>query len=174
MNFDFDYLKLATLPDSSAIWTLEFDHGKKANEVGSAVLAELEKLSAMLEGPDGPVGLISFSRRVSSRGTPIFISAQMLPSESIGMTAKVRAHVRYQRGVLSRLRRAPVFHVCLVDGVALGWGTEFLITADYKIASSRASFGLPEQDSVFYRRWRHLRITGINRGSPYAKTRNDG
>ena len=143
MNFDFDYLKLATLPDSSAIWTLEFDHGK-ANEVGTAVLAELEKLSAMLEGPDGPVGLISFSRRVSSRGTPIFISGANVTERVDWDDSKVRAHVRYQRGVLSRLRRAPVFHVCLVDGVALGWGTEFLITADYKIASSRASFGLPE------------------------------
>lgn len=143
MDFDFDYLKLDTLPGASAIWTLEFEHGK-ANEVGSAVLAELDKLSRMLEGSHGPVGLISFSRRVSARGTPIFISGANVTERADWDDTKVRDHVRYQRGVLSRLRRAPVFHVCLVDGVALGWGTEFLITADYKIASQRASFGLPE------------------------------
>ncbi|MGB0647656.1 MAG: hypothetical protein ACPGQS_10800, partial [Bradymonadia bacterium] len=95
MDFDFNYLKLATLPGTSSVWTLEFEHGK-ANEVGSAVLAELDKLSAMLEGPNGPVGLISFSRRVSSRGTPIFISGANVTERTDWDDNKVRAHVRYQ------------------------------------------------------------------------------
>ena len=46
--------------------------------------------------------------------------------------------------VLGRLRRAPVLHVMVVDGVALGWGTEFLLTADWRIACDGAVFGLPE------------------------------
>ena len=37
-----------------------------------------------------------------------------------------------------------MFHVCVVGGVALGWGTEFLLTSDYRIASDEAVFGLPE------------------------------
>ena len=32
----------------------------------------------------------------------------------------------------------------VVDGLALGWGTEFLITADYRIAGPQARFALPE------------------------------
>ena len=32
----------------------------------------------------------------------------------------------------------------VVDGLALGWGTEFMITADYRIATPNARFALPE------------------------------
>ena len=45
---------------------------------------------------------------------------------------------------MAALRKAPVFHIALVDGLALGWGTEFLITADYRIATPNARFSLPE------------------------------
>lgn len=122
---------------------LEFDHGK-ANEVGSAVLAELESLVTQLESPGGAVALITFSRRRSRKGTPIFVAGADV-SERVGWPdERVKAHVRWQRNVLSRLAAAPVFHVVVVDGVALGWGTEFLLTADYAIACPSAVFGLPE------------------------------
>ena len=143
MKHTFQHLKVSTHPELNRVWTLEFDHGK-ANEVGTAVLSEIEMLVAALSEPDGPLGLISFSRRLSKKGTPIFIAGANV-TERVGWTNdEVKSHVRYQRLVLSRLRSAPIFHVCLVSGVALGWGTEFLITADYKIALPSASFALPE------------------------------
>jgi enoyl-CoA hydratase/carnithine racemase len=46
--------------------------------------------------------------------------------------------------VLAGLRRLPIFHVTVVQGVALGWGTEFLLTADYRITTPAAKYGLPE------------------------------
>lgn len=143
MNTDFKHLKVATLPNTPSIWTLEFDHGK-ANEVGTDVLSELDTLADRLSSPDGPVALISYSKRVSAKGTPIFIAGANVTERGGWDDVQVKAHVRYQRSVLRRLRHAPVFHVCIVSGVALGWGTEFLITADYKIATDTASFGLPE------------------------------
>jgi len=57
---------------------------------------------------------------------------------------KVMQHVRWQRNVLAGLREAPVFHIGVVSGVALGWGTEFLLVCDYRIACDGAVFGLPE------------------------------
>lgn len=125
------------------VWTLELHHGK-ANEVGSAELDELERLAARLAAPDGPVALITFSRRRSARGTPIFISGANVTEREGWSDEQVRAHVRRQRRILSELRHAPVFHVCVVSGVALGWGTELLITADYKLCTPEATFGLPE------------------------------
>jgi enoyl-CoA hydratase/carnithine racemase len=121
---------------------LELDHGK-ANEMGSAQLAEFERLVELLES--GPaLALITFSRRKSGKGTPIFIAGANV-TERIGWEdARVRQHVRWQREVLARLRRAPVFHVAVVDGVALGWGTEYLLVADYRLAADSAVFGLPE------------------------------
>lgn len=122
---------------------LRLDHGK-ANEMGSAALRALEALVAHLESPGGPVALITYSTRVSARGTPIFVSGADV-TERVGWSEEdVKAHVRWQRAVLGALRRAPVFHVVVVSGVALGWGTEFLLTADWRIATAKAQFGLPE------------------------------
>lgn len=124
-------------------WVLYFHHGK-ANEVGSAVLKELEQLTIELEGSDAPCVLISLSMRRSKRGRDIFIAGANV-TERVGWSDDaVRTHVRHQRDLLTRLRRAPVFHLCLINGLALGWGMEYLITADYKIAASTAAFALPE------------------------------
>lgn len=123
--------------------TLEFAHGK-ANEIGSAVLKELEALSRMLREDPNVTTLVSFSRRTSSRGTPIFIAGADV-TERVGWSDdRVKEHVSWQRRVLAELRAAPVFHICVVDGVALGWGTEFMLVADYRVAGPGAVFGLPE------------------------------
>ena len=122
--------------------TVELDHGK-ANEMGRDQLADWETLSGWLE--EGTVSaLITFSRRVSSKGSPIFIAGANVTERAGWPLADVKAHVRRQREALVRLRSAPVFHVGVVHGIALGWGTEFLIACDYRIASSTAKFGLPE------------------------------
>lgn len=143
MNKSYEYLKVGFHPDSSRIWTLEFDHGK-ANEVGSAVLADIERLVSDIYAPNGPLALISYSKRLSKKGTPIFIAGANVTERADWTDEAVKSHVRHQRDILGRLRKAPVFHACLINGVALGWGTEFLITADYKLATPTASFALPE------------------------------
>lgn len=138
----FSLLKV-TVEDDGRRWAVELDHGK-ANEMGSAALAEFERLAALLESDRQAMVLTTFSRRVTARGTKIFVAGADV-AERVGWPVeKVKAHVRWQREVLGRLRRAPVFHVAVVDGVALGWGTEYLLTADWRIAGDGAQFGLPE------------------------------
>jgi enoyl-CoA hydratase/carnithine racemase len=125
------------------VWTLELDHGK-ANEMGSAELRDLERLAAAVRADPDAAALISFSRRRSSKGTPIFVSGANV-TERVGWDAeRVKAHVAWQRATLAAIRALPVFHVAVVNGVALGWGTEWLLTADYRIAADEAQFGLPE------------------------------
>lgn len=138
----YDHLNVHRELDGRLI-VLRFEHGK-ANEVGSAVLDELDQLAVELESDPRVVALLSYSERVSRRGTPIFIAGANV-TERVGWDDdRVKAHVRRQRTVLARVRHAPVFHVVVVNGVALGWGTEFLLAADYALASEAASFGLPE------------------------------
>ena len=124
-------------------WVLVFHHGK-ANEVGNAVLEEIEQLGKDLEAPTGPQSLISLSLRRSSKGTPIFIAGANVTERTGWDNERVKRHVRQQRAILQKLRQAPIFHICLISGLALGWGTEYLITADYKIATPEAAFALPE------------------------------
>jgi enoyl-CoA hydratase/carnithine racemase len=138
----FDHLKVAVSNDGRTL-SLEFEHGK-ANEMGSAQLREFERLTTILTGPNAPSTLVSYSRRRSSRGTPIFIAGANV-TERVGWSdERVKEHVRWQRRVLTALRKAPCFHICVVEGVALGWGTEYLLAADYRIACDQASFALPE------------------------------
>lgn len=134
-----DSLSLAVSGETA---TLSFNHGK-ANEMGSVELHDLERLCTFLES--GTVRtLISTSRRVSSKGTSIFISGANVTERAEWDSPRVMKHVRWQRAVLRRLRHAPVFHVAVIDGIALGWGTEFTLTCDYRIAGPNARFGLPE------------------------------
>jgi enoyl-CoA hydratase/carnithine racemase len=138
----FEHLRITTEHDGRT-WLLELHHGK-ANEIGTDPLRELERLTERLER-DGTVrSLITFSRRHTSKGTPIFVAGANV-TERVGWNdERVLGHVRWQRATLARLRAAPVFHAVVVGGIALGWGTEFLLTADHRIAADGAVFGLPE------------------------------
>lgn len=138
----FRFLKLS-LEAEGRVALLEIDHGK-ANEMGREQVAEFEELTVRLQEPSDVIALISFSRRRTGRGTPIFVAGANV-TERVGWNSEqVRDHVRWQRRVLAAVRAAPVFHVGVVDGVALGWGTEYLLACDYRIAGDGAEFGLPE------------------------------
>lgn len=125
---------------------LELDHGK-ANEMGSEQLDAFAQLCALIEDParaQAITCLCTTSRRVSARGTAIFIAGANV-TERVGWDdARVKAHVIRQRKLMQRLRRLPVFNVALSSGVTLGWGAEYMLTADYSIATRAASFALPE------------------------------
>jgi enoyl-CoA hydratase/carnithine racemase len=132
-----------TWTQDGKVLELRLDHGK-ANEMGSAALGEFEGLCETLERDPAVIALITWSDRVSTKGQPIFVAGADVTERVGWSTDKVKAHVRWQRQVLARLANAPVFHLCVVDGIALGWGTEYLLSADYAIATDRAIFGLPE------------------------------
>jgi enoyl-CoA hydratase/carnithine racemase len=125
---------------------LELDHGK-ANEMGAAQLAAFAELCAWIEDPARaqPITcLCTTSRRVSGSGKPIFIAGANVTERAGWDDARIKAHVIRQRALMQRLRRLPLFNIALSTGVTLGWGTEYLLTADYSIATRAASFGLPE------------------------------
>ena len=138
----YDHLHLS-LEAEGRLLVLTLDHGK-ANEMGSAQLREFEQLVKDLEADSTVRALISTSNRRSRRGTPIFIAGANVTERTSWDDDQVKHHVRWQRQVLGQLRRAPVFHVAVVGGVALGWGTEYMLTCDYRIAVEGAAFGLPE------------------------------
>lgn len=137
-----EHLHVSTEHEGRVV-VLELNHGK-ANEIGYEQLAELERLAVRLESDPRAVALISFSRRKTSKGTPIFVAGANVTERAGWPDERVVSHVKWQREVLTRLRRVPQFHVVAVEGVALGWGTEFLLTGDYRIACDSATFGLPE------------------------------
>jgi enoyl-CoA hydratase/carnithine racemase len=131
------------LEEDGRVAVLRLDHGK-ANEMGRDQVHELLLLTRLLAKPGGPQALISYSDRKTRRGTPIFISGANVRERQGWSDEAIKEHVRWQRRVITELRRAPVFHVAVVSGAALGWGTEFMLACDYRLACDNATFGLPE------------------------------
>ncbi len=130
--------------EARRLLVLDLEHGK-ANEVGTAQLAGFEALCEILERDDSPIRcLCTTSRRFSRRGTPLFIAGANVTERTGWDDARVKQHVIRQRALMRRLRHLPLFTVVLSHGVTLGWGAEFLLTADYTLATPTASFGLPE------------------------------
>ena len=131
-----------TLIENGQTLVLNFDHGK-ANEMGSNTLRAWESVTAALH--QGQIrSVIATSERLSRSGKPIFIAGADVTERTGWSNEDVKTHVRWQRSVLTALRQAPVFFCGLAHGVALGWGTEFLLCCDYRIATKTARFGLPE------------------------------
>ncbi len=132
-----------TFDEERQLLTLSLDHGK-ANEMGGEQLDALHALCELLENDAHVRCLCTTSRRVSKRGKPIFIAGANVTERAGWDDDRVKAHVIRQRALMRRLRRMPVFSIVVSHGVTLGWGTEYLLTADYTIATPTASFALPE------------------------------
>lgn len=132
-----------TFEADHGLLVLNLDHGK-ANEVGTEQLAAFEALAELIEGDETITCLCTTSQRVSRRGTPIFIAGANVTERTGWSDEAVKTHVRRQREIMRRLRHLPIFTTVISHGVTLGWGTEYLLTADYVLATDTASFGLPE------------------------------
>ena len=125
-----------------AIFHINLNHGR-VNEMGSEQLRDWASLTASLQ-TGATRAVVTTSDKTTKSGKSIFIAGANVTERLEWSVAQVKAHVRWQRETLVQLRKAPVFHVVVVDGLALGWGTEFLIAADYRIATPKARFALPE------------------------------
>jgi len=121
---------------------ITISHGA-VNEMGVEQLKDWEAVTQFLNH-DGARALITTSDKCTRSGTPIFVAGANVTERAEWSEQQVKAHVRWQRSTLAALRRAPAFHAVVVTGMALGWGTECLLTADYRIATRTARFALPE------------------------------
>tara|TARA_B100000575_G_C23072686_1_gene617926 strand:- start:48 stop:881 length:834 start_codon:yes stop_codon:yes gene_type:complete len=121
---------------------ITISHGA-VNEMGVEQLKDWETVTQYLSS-DGARALITTSDKHTKSGTPIFVAGANVTERAEWSEQQVKDHVRWQRTTLAALRRAPAFHAVVVTGMALGWGTEFLLTADYRIATRAARFALPE------------------------------
>ncbi|MGB1012516.1 MAG: enoyl-CoA hydratase/isomerase family protein [Nannocystaceae bacterium] len=132
------------LDPTRRLLVLELEHGK-ANEVGRGELAAFDALCEALEADTGEVCCVcTGSQRLSRSGKPIFIAGANV-TERVGWSdTQVKQHVIRQRALMLRIRHLPMFTVAVTHGITLGWGAEFLLTADYTLATPKARIGLPE------------------------------
>ncbi len=126
---------------------LTLDH-EPANEIGSAMLAELEKFVAAFGVlvPETSVCIIVSARKsVFSAGADLrelYHGAAALPEKE--RLAGVRDFLQRIHAVLNAIDAAPFVTIAAVHGVCFGGGLELALACDMIVADKMARFAFPE------------------------------
>jgi enoyl-CoA hydratase/carnithine racemase len=129
------------------VMELTLDH-PPANEIGSAMLAELEQFLAASGAlaPETSVCIISSARKsVFSAGADLrelYRGAVPLPEKEC--LAGIRNFLERIHAVLNGLDAAPFVTIAAVHGVCFGGGLELALACDIIIADKMARFAFPE------------------------------
>jgi enoyl-CoA hydratase/carnithine racemase len=123
-------------------------HHPPCNEIGTAMLEDLEQFVSALEAASGKAGaLIIYSQREA--GFSAGADLRELYKASIGLT--VAARVSGVRRFLERIHRvlnaidaSPLTTIAAVHGVTFGGGFELALACDLIIADKMARFCFPE------------------------------
>ncbi len=125
--------------------TLDHEH---ANEIGTAMLAELEKFVAAFGvlAPETSVCIITSARKsVFSAGADLrelYHGAAPLPEKE--RLAGVRNFLERIHAVLNVIDAAPFVTIAAVHGVCFGGGLELALACDMIVADKMARFAFPE------------------------------
>ena len=126
---------------------LTLDH-EPANEIGTAMLAELEKFAAASTTltPETSVCIIASARKsVFSAGADLrelYRGAAPLPEKE--RLAGIRSFLERIHAVLNAIDAAPFVTIAAVHGVCFGGGLELALACDLIIADKMARFAFPE------------------------------
>jgi enoyl-CoA hydratase/carnithine racemase len=132
---------------SEGVIELMLDHAP-ANEIGTAMLAELEKFVAAFGAlvPETSVCIITSARKsVFSAGgdlRELYATSAAVPAKE--RPAGVRAFLERIHAVLNAIDAAPFVTIAAVHGACLGGGLELALACDMIIADKMARFAFPE------------------------------
>jgi enoyl-CoA hydratase/carnithine racemase len=132
-------LRVERAGERGEIVVLSLDRPEVMNAIDSALLGRLHEALDAIEGSDGLRGLV-----IAGSGGRAF-SAGMDLKERAGFTDdQLWAQRRRIVALIGRIHELAIPTVAAVDGIALGGGFELALACDLVVASSAATFGLPE------------------------------
>jgi enoyl-CoA hydratase len=136
MSLSFETLLLET---EESICTLTINRPDKLNALNSKVLDELEQAFNHIQKSSDIRGVI-----LTGAGEKAFVAgADIKELSSLNGQTGAAASERGQR-VFSLIENSSKPVIAVVNGYALGGGTELALSAHIRIASANAVFGLPE------------------------------
>lgn len=119
----------------------------KANAMGSTMLRQLQETLTVLEqqSPEDTDYTRCLVLASSPTASPTAFSAGADLKERAAMSVtQAELFVAGLRDTFDRVANLPIPVIAAVEGVALGGGLELALAADWRVASSTATFGLPE------------------------------
>jgi enoyl-CoA hydratase/carnithine racemase len=123
-------------------------HREPCNEIGSAMLEELEQLAAILRGGDEDAHALIISSAVKcgfSAGADLReLYHRMQGLARADRVAGVRDFLTRIHNVMNTIDAAPITTIAAVHGVCFGGGFELALTCDLIIADKMARFCFPE------------------------------
>jgi enoyl-CoA hydratase/carnithine racemase len=123
-------------------------HHPPANEIGTAVLAELEMfIRALAKAESSCSAIIVYSRQAAgfSAGADLReLYTNALPLTPAKRTAGVRDFLERIHSVLNALDASPLTTIAAVHGVVFGGGFELALACDLIVADKMARFCFPE------------------------------
>lgn len=126
----------------NGFFELQFDlQNTPVNVISQAVFNELEQVLTLLDTTKAVKGLL-----ISSAKDSFIVGADISEFSSWfdqSEEALIASNLGYIR-IFNAFEDLPFPTVALINGMALGGGLEFALTADYRIMADHASIGLPE------------------------------
>lgn len=123
-------------------------HRAPANEIGSAMLEDLERLADVLPVLEGDAAALLFHSTLPagfSAGADLReLHARMRDLRPPARLAAVRDFLRRIHRVLDAIDETPLTTIGALHGVVFGGGFELALTCDVLVADRLARFGFPE------------------------------
>ena len=131
--------QLIEVVDNAGIVRLTISRPKALNALNTAVLAELERVLARLEGRADLRAVV-----ITGAGEKSFVAGADIAEMREKTAEQARDFARQALDTFKRLETLPVPTVALVNGFCLGGGCELALACDWAVASDNAIFGQPE------------------------------
>jgi enoyl-CoA hydratase/carnithine racemase len=125
--------------EGAAVAYLTLDNRKKLNTLDSALMRAFIAAVEALAPRDDLRALV-----VTGAGDKAFIGGASIPEMAALDRTTARGFIALVHETCDCLRRLPVPVIARIDGYALGAGLEVAVSCDLRIASTRATFGMPE------------------------------
>lgn len=124
---------------SGAVAYLTIDNRSKLNSLDSALMSEFVAVIDSLAAREDLRAMV-----LTGAGERAFIGGANISEMAALDRARADDFIRLVHRTCDCLRNMPVPVIARIDGYALGAGLEVAVSCDFRVASSRAKFGMPE------------------------------